>query len=86
MQYTDPLATSPMGAVFTPLSWAVWVIEQYKLGEEWMKGATFLDPTVGEGAFLESFIAWAIHKGIDTTTLPLENLFGICVHLVYPLY
>lgn len=66
-----------IGVVFTPLSWAVWVIQKYNLFEEWMKGAVILDPTAGEGNFLEAFITVAIQKDISLSSLPLRRLYAI---------
>ena len=53
------------------------MIEKYGLFEEWLKGAVILDPTAGEGNFIEAFIALALQKDLTIIDLPLENLFAI---------
>jgi len=69
--------TLAIGAVFTPLEWAVFAIEKYNLFEKWLQGATIFDPTMGEGNLLEAFLKIAQDKGYDLQTLPIDNLFGI---------
>ena len=64
-----------VGAVFTPIKWAKWVIGKYNLLERWLQGATFLDPACGDGAFLRAFISLAKERNIKAH-LPIENLFG----------
>ena len=66
-----------IGAVFTPEHWAEWLLERYKITEQWMEGKRVLDPTCGEGFFLKALISDAVKKGKKLTELPLENLFGI---------
>lgn len=44
-----------VGAVFTPPEWAAWALERLDAPARVAAGATFCDPTAGEGAF-----AWAL--------------------------
>ncbi len=66
-----------IGRVFTPLSWAIWLIEVSGAFRAWLDGATVLDPTCGEGAFLEAFVSLAHRQGISITPDALARLHGI---------
>jgi hypothetical protein len=66
-----------IGVVFTPLSWAIFAIEQYNLFDKWISGASVFDPTMGEGNLIEAFVAIGIKKGIPKESLPIERLFGV---------
>jgi hypothetical protein len=46
----------PIGRVFTPLDWACWLIESSGAFDVWRNGGTVLDPTCGDGSFLEAFL------------------------------
>ncbi len=59
--------TFNIGRVFTPLPRAIWLIEVTGAFLAWLEGATVLDPTCGEGAFLEAFVALARREGIRIT-------------------
>ncbi len=67
----------PIGAFFTPVHWAKWVIRKNNLLEQWLQGATVLDPTAGEGSFLEAFISLAFERTIDVNDRMLHRLVGI---------
>ncbi|MCX7788016.1 MAG: SAM-dependent DNA methyltransferase [Spirochaetes bacterium] len=67
----------PIGEVNTPLPWAVWAAERYRLIDSWMEGATVLDPTMGEGNLLEAFLYGGLMRGIPVEKLPVHTLFGI---------
>jgi hypothetical protein len=69
--------TLTIGRFFTPLPWAIWLIEMSGAFAAWRDGATVLDPTCGEGAFLEAFIVLARHKGLAVTCDALARLHGI---------
>lgn len=73
----DPHNNASIGVVFTPLSWAIFAIEQYNLFDKWMEGATVFDPTMGEGNLLEAFISIGIKKKIRKELLPIDRLFGV---------
>src|SRR5215472_9539542 len=66
-----------IGRVFTPLSWAIWLIEVSGAFRAWLDGATVLDPTCGEGAFLEAFVSLARREGITITGDALARLHGV---------
>lgn len=68
---------SPIGAVFTPLAWGEWAVQEFGVTEKWLAGKSVLDPTCGEGHLLEALIRSALAKGIPKEQLPLERLFGI---------
>ncbi len=70
------------GVVFTPLIWAKKIVLQHCY-KEWLNGATILDPTAGNGVFLESFIALAKENGIALNKENLSRLYGI---ELYPRY
>lgn len=74
---------SLLGAVFTPLSVAVEVIEKFGLFEKWIEGATLFDPTAGEGNFLEAFVAIAVNRGLSIANLPLNRLYGVEMKAVF---
>jgi hypothetical protein len=66
-----------IGRVFTPLPWATWLIEIAGAFRAWLDGASVLDPTCGDGAFLEAFVALARRDGIGVTGEALGRLHGI---------
>ena len=65
-----------IGAVFTPLSWAIFAIRQTKIYEKWLGGSTVFDPTMGEGNLLEALIEIGLDEGKTIDELPTELLFG----------
>jgi len=76
LEHKDPAYTRKFGAVFTPIFWAKKIVEKHFF-KEWLNGATILDPTAGEGVFIEAFIFLAQEKGISLTRDQLLRLFGI---------
>jgi hypothetical protein len=73
-----PMAdTFNIGRVFTPLPWAIWLIEVSGAFRAWLEGATVLDPTCGEGAFLEAFVALARREEIRITRQAVARLHGV---------
>jgi hypothetical protein len=51
---------SPVGAVFTPPFWARWALDRLDAPSRIAAGASFCDPTAGEGAFAHALAeAWA---------------------------
>jgi hypothetical protein len=73
----NDFSESTIGAIFTPLQWAEFAIEQFGLFDKWMAGNSIFDPTMGEGNLVEALIALGIKKGFRTTELPIENLYGV---------
>ncbi len=65
-----------IGRVFTPLEWAEWCIDRFGLLDAWRKGATFFDPTCGQGAFLEAFVSLSRKRGMRVDSTHLSKLFG----------
>lgn len=68
---------APIGAVFTPLQYAVDTILNTGLYEKWLQGASILDPTAGSGNFIEAFICTAIAKGDLISLEILNNLYAV---------
>jgi len=66
----------PIGAFFTPLRWAKWVVDKYNLYDRWLNGAIIFDPTAGQGVFLEVFIQKAVEEKNKETDSLIRNLFG----------
>ncbi len=65
-----------IGQVFTPLTWAEWAIAQGPY-DDWLNGGTILDPTGGEGVFLEAFISKAMKAGRLITEEMLHRLYMV---------
>ena len=76
MRFSDP-TENHIGAFFTPLEWTKWVVNKYGVFDRWMGGATILDPTAGNGSFLEAFIAIASEKEIQVRPEMLKRLFAV---------
>lgn len=66
-----------IGQVFTPKAWADFAIERFGLFDRWMKGATVLDPTMGEAALLSALVSHGLVKGYRVEELPIHALFGV---------
>src|SRR6266542_4479612 len=69
------LSDSRIGAVFTPLHWAKWLVAQFDLVSRWAAGATICDPTAGEGVFIHALISIAGERGIEVSDAMLSRLF-----------
>lgn len=72
-----------IGAVFTPLDWAVFAAEQFGLHDRWLAGSTVFDPTMGEGNLLEALVRMGLEAGHKVEDLPIENLFGVELNTEY---
>src|SRR5262249_32039799 len=66
-----------IGRIFTPLQWAEWLIEQTGAFDAWVNGASILDPTSGEGAFLEAFLAIARRQGRTIRKADIARLHAV---------
>ena len=64
----------PIGEVFTPLKWAEWLIDRWKVFEAWLGGAHICDPTAGQGVFALAMLLMARRKGIPITRERLSRL------------
>ena len=65
-----------IGAVFTPLPWGEFAAEKFKIFDQWLKGASVFDPTMGEGSLLESLICFGLKQGFTIKQLPTHSLYG----------
>ncbi|MDA8000058.1 MAG: SAM-dependent methyltransferase [Alphaproteobacteria bacterium] len=70
-------AEHSVGRVFTPLEWAEWLIEAGGVYDVWLAGGRIIDPTCGDGRFLEAFPSLAMKRGDRVTAKMLKQLFGI---------
>jgi len=68
---------APIGAVFTPLSYAQDTVIHTGLYANWRDGATILDPTAGSGNFIEAFLKIARENGDRISKENLKNLFAV---------
>ena len=71
------MPSQPIGAFFTPLQWAKWVVAENRLFERWLDGAVVFDPTAGEGSYLEAFVSIAYDGHLPITNDMLKRLFGV---------
>jgi hypothetical protein len=69
--------TFQIGRVFTPLPWATWLVEETGAFRAWREGATVLDPTCGDGVFLEAFVSLARRDGASVSRDALARLHGV---------
>lgn len=72
-----------IGAVFTPMDWAVFAVREFGIYEGWMSGKTVFDPTMGEGNLLEALIIIALEQGISSSEIPVDRLFGVELNTVF---
>src|SRR2546422_4842237 len=77
MQNSHSAPPKPIGAVFTPLRWAKWLVDQTDLHRRWAEGATVCDPTAGNGAFAYALMDCAMAKGIEVDDKMLSRLYLI---------
>ena len=63
-----------IGQVFTPLKWAEWLINRWKIFDAWIEGASICDPTAGQGVFAFAMLLMARQKGIPITRERLSRL------------
>ena len=68
---------SPIGAVFTPLRWAKWLVREFGLVSRWVQGGTICDPTAGEGVFIHALMDVAAEMDITVDDRMLSRLFVI---------
>ncbi len=80
MQNSLSLLPEPVGAVFTPLRWAKWLVEQAGLVRRWAEGATVCDPTAGNGAFAYALMDVAMAGEIEVDDKMLSRLFLVEQH------
>jgi len=68
---------NPIGAVFTPLRWAKWLVQEFGIAQKWLNGATICDPTAGEGVFVFALIDEAKALGARIDEALLSHIFLI---------
>ncbi|MBI5485888.1 MAG: hypothetical protein HY905_01005 [Deltaproteobacteria bacterium] len=66
-----------IGQVFTPVDAAKRIASEHGVLEAWLRGATVLDPTAGDGSFLEALIELALERGIARARLPVQRLYAV---------
>lgn len=69
--------SSHIGQVFTPLDVARHIVESQGILSAWLAGASVLDPTAGDGSFLEALVSLGIEHGVERDRLPLDRLFAV---------
>lgn len=71
---------TPLGAHFTPREYAKWVIEEFQLTDKWRAGASFFDPTAGDGIFLSTLIELTEAAGHPVSKAMMDSLFASEIH------
>jgi hypothetical protein len=75
MDINTSLSDEPkIGEVFTPLSWAKWLLLKNDIFNKWLAGAHVCDPTAGKGAFALALFGIAKDAGIPVTAGMLSRL------------
>ena len=64
----------PIGAVFTPLQWAKWLVRELNLVPKWQGGASICDPTAGQGVFVHALMDVAAEMGIEVSDSLLSRI------------
>ena len=60
-----------------PLIWAKWLVQKSGAFEVWQQGGEILDPTCGDGVFLEAFIDLKKERGEKASSEQISRLYGI---------
>ena len=63
-----------VGEVFTPLEWADWLLDRWRVFDRWISGASVCDPTAGSGVFALALINKAVNRGITVSSDLLNRL------------
>ena len=66
-----------VGRVFTPLKWATWCVEKFKVYESWREGSRIFDPTCGQGVFFLALLSIAEDRHQTVQPDDLSRLFGV---------
>lgn len=69
--------TLEIGTVLTPQKWAAFAVERFGLFDQWIKGASIFDPTMGEGNLLFALIEKGLREGYAVNKLPINKLYGV---------
>ena len=60
--------------VFTPLTWAKWLINTWDIFDAWLDGAHICEPTAGQGVFALAMLHIARERGMPITSERLSRL------------
>lgn len=71
------LGSKPLGAIFTPLKWAKWALQETGTFQAWLEGSSILDPTAGNGAFLRAMLELAKEQNVSVSPSMLAQLHGV---------
>jgi hypothetical protein len=71
---TSHSGEAKIGEVFTPLSWAKWLLLKNAIFDKWHSGMHVFDPTAGKGAFALALFDIAREAGIPVTAEMLSRL------------
>ncbi len=74
---TSPLESHKIGQVFTPLKWAVWLIEKWGVFDLWLEGSSICDPSAGEGVFALALLKIAERKDIKVSHEMISRIWLI---------
>jgi len=66
-----------IGRVFTPVPWARWCLEHFKIYDSWRDGAKIIDPTCGNGSFFRALFLIAQIRNEPITLNDLLRLTGV---------
>jgi hypothetical protein len=67
----------PLGAIFTPPKWSKWALLETGTFQAWCDGASVLDPTAGNGAFLRAMLGLAKEQDVSVSASMLVRLHGV---------
>jgi hypothetical protein len=65
-----------IGVVYTPSFWSSWAINHFGVVESWVSGKSVIDPTVGDGSFIQALVEETLRSGSEITSEMIENLYG----------
>lgn len=69
-----------VGQIFTPFTWAEWLILRWGIFDAWINGASICDPTAGQGIFALALFRLARSREIRISPELLSRLTLIEVH------
>lgn len=76
LEISDLKDSQKIGVVYTPEYWATWAIRKFAVLDSWAAGATIVDPTVGDGAFVRALVSEAQDRGLPISQKMISNLYG----------
>ena len=69
-----------VGQIFTPLTWAEWLIVRWGIFDAWINGASICDPTAGQGVFALALFRLARSREIRVSSELLSRMTLIEIH------